>query len=73
MALGRAAGVWSLRHLRPGNSQADRVALYAKALYFLGCFFFFPVLCGGEISAIYSVLQEVAAGRNLFRLEKGRQ
>lgn len=40
LAFGRAVSVWSLRHLLPGNSQADRVALYAKALYFLFFFLF---------------------------------
>lgn len=35
LAEGRAVDVWGVRHLLPANRQADRVALYRKALCFL--------------------------------------
>lgn len=37
MAPGRAVGVWRLKHLLPGDRQAERVVLYTEALHFLFC------------------------------------
>lgn len=73
------ASVWSLTHLLPGNSQADRVPLYAKALFLLS-FFWSPLppvflclfFCGGDISSFVcacSVFQETAADRSLSERE----
>lgn len=74
LALGRAECVWS--PLLPGDSQAVRVALYAKDLYFV--FFSLLFLYRGHISFLffphlYNLSQEMAASRSLFGLEKGSQ
>lgn len=51
LPLGIAECVWSLRPLLPGNSQAVRLALYAKGLYFI--FFSFLFLKRGDISFLF--------------------
>lgn len=51
LALGRAECVWSLSPLLPGDSQAVRVALYAKDLYFV--FFSLLFLYRGHISFLF--------------------
>lgn len=74
LALGRAECVWSLRPLLPGNSQAVRVALYAKDLYFV--FFSFLFLYRVQVFFFSPSLHSfsgMAASRNLFGLEKGNQ
>lgn len=49
----------------------QKLCIFAH-FYFI---FLFPVFCGGDTSffvSVHSVFQEMAAGRSLFVLEKGR-
>lgn len=74
LAEGRAVDVWGVRHLLPANRQADRVALYTKALCFL---LFFFLLCV-EVILLFLPLYAVFLGkwqqgfRSHFGFEKGR-